>query len=233
MKLNAHVNQIVDCDSWKQHRPPKKPDIQWKDGRSAKELARFVTTSLPDMPSEIEGKLVTFVDETAVFDWDAEYVTELPGIGEGRNHDAVFFNEDIVVCIEAKADETLGNLIQEEMRNASVNKLGRISDLLKMIFKGGFKEYGNLRYQLLTASTGAILEAKKRGVKTVILLVIVFKSEEHTTKEKIENNNADIQRFLNATAAVDCNGLKKIPNNSDINLYFDKIEIELHPVKSI
>lgn len=227
MKLNAHVKNITDCDSWKKHRPPKKTDIQWKDGRSAKELARYITAALPDMPSEIEKVLIDFVDKDAAFDWDAEYVTKLPGSGEGRNHDAVFFYDDIVVCVEAKADETLGNLIKEEMDNASVNKLYRISCLLSMIFKGGFKKYDNLRYQLLTASAGTIAEAQRRSVNTAVLLVIVFKSEKHTMKEKLECNNEDIQNFLEAVNAVNYKSLKKIPNNTEVNLYFGKIEINI------
>lgn len=227
MRLNKHIDNIVDCKSWEKLRPPKKPDIQWKDGRSAKELAKYITNALPSMPLELEDILKNFVDEDAVFDWDAEYVTQLPGAGEGRNHDAILYNDDIVVCIEAKADETLGNLVGEEMKRASVNKLSRLCSLLKILFKDGFKDYADLRYQLITASTGTIIEAQKRGTKNAILLVVVFKSKDHTTKEKLENNNMDIQKFLSATNAVDFNSLKVIPNNTDVNLYFGKIEIEL------
>lgn len=227
MKLNKHINNITDCESWKEHRPPKKPDIQWKDGRSAKELAKYMTSAFPQIPSELENILQIFVDENAEFDWDAEYVTKLPGNGEGRNHDAILYNDDIVVCIEAKADEVLGNLIQEELKEASVNKLYRISSLLKILFQDGFKHYDNLRYQLLTASTGTILEAQKRGVKNAVFLVIVFKGINDTTAEKLENNNLDIQSFLEATNSIEYKNLKKIPNNTDIDLYFGKIEIEL------
>lgn len=227
MKLNEHKDKIVDCKTWQIHRPPKKPNIQWKDGRSAKELARYITKTLPNVPMEIEKVLKTFVDDDAVFHWDAEYVTKLPGSGEGRNHDAIIYNDDIVVCIEAKADETLGNLIGEEIKGASVNKLSRICSLLKLLFKDGFKNYDKLRYQLLTASAGTIIEAQERGVDNAILLVIVFKSENHTTKEKLESNNIDIQNFLKETNAVDYKNLKMIPNNTGINLYFAKIEIEI------
>ena len=227
MKLNNHAKHIVDCDSWAIHCPPKKPNIQWKDGRSAKELAKYVTSVLPDVPREIEEVLKKFVSQDSVFDWDAEYVTELPGSGEGRNHDAVLFNDDVVVCVEAKADETLGNLIGDELNCASINKLDRICCLLKMFFKDGFKQYADLRYQLLTASSGTVLEAKKRGVETAILLIIVFRSEKHTTKEKLENNDMDIKKFLTATNAIDYKGLKRIPNNTGIDLYFDKIVIDI------
>lgn len=227
MKLNDHEEHIVDCDSWRMVRPPKKPNLQWKDGRSAKELAKYMTSALPNVPREIEEVLQNFVGMDASFHWDAEYVTELPGEGEGRNHDAIIYNEDVVVCIEAKADEPLGNLIEDEIDGASINKLSRICSLLKMLFKNGFKKYAELRYQLLTASTGTILEAQKRGVDNAVLLVIVFKSEKHTKQEKLDNNDKDIQKFLNVVNATDCKNLKKISNNSDVNLYFGKIVIEI------
>ena len=53
------------------------------------------------MPVEIESALSTVVSVDAAFDWDAEYVTKLPGKGEGRNHDAVLYNEDIDAFLEA------------------------------------------------------------------------------------------------------------------------------------
>lgn len=221
-----HAENVIDCDSWKEKRPPQIPDIHWKEGRSAMELARYVTSAMPNMPREIEEVLEFFVSPSSVFDWDAEYVTKLPGSGEGRNHDAIFYNNDIV-CVEAKADETLGNLISDELNNASINKLSRICCLLKMLFKGGFKQYAGLRYQLLTASTGTILEAQKRGVDKAILFVIVFRSPKYTTKEKIDSNDKDIQYFFSATKAIDYKNLKKIPNNTGIDLYFGEIVIDL------
>ena len=67
MKLNKHVDEIVNCKTWQKLRPPKKPDIQWQDGRSAKELAKYITKDLPSMPLEIEDILKLFVDEDATY----------------------------------------------------------------------------------------------------------------------------------------------------------------------
>ena len=223
MKLNNHPENIVDCGSWKQVRPPKKGDLQWRDGRSAKELAKYITNALPSVPAEMEDALQTLVPADVVFDWDAEYVTALPGKGEGRNHDGVLFGDGIVVTIEAKTDETLGNLIGEEMENASVNKLHRISALMDRLFEGGFKTYQTLRYQLLTASVGTLLEAEKRAVKTAVLLVLVFKTDGDVAEEKLQANHKDISDFLEATKAYPENNLMVIPNNTDIKLYFKEI----------
>ena len=223
MLLKKHPNNIIDHESWYNVCPPKKGEKQWADGRSAKELAKYMTKNLPSVPAEIENAIKTIVPAKAEFEWDAEYVTNLPGIGEGRNHDAILFNKDIVITIEAKADETLGNLIEEEIKTASVNKLYRISSLLEYIFKGGFKDYQNLRYQLLTASVGTILEAQKKNCKTAVLIVLVFKSNGKVTEEKVTANHKDVEAFLNATKAYKENGLYVIPNNTDIKLYFKEI----------
>ena len=229
MKLNRHPQNIVDPDSWKQVCPPKKGDIQWRDGRSAKELAKYMTKCLPAIPTEIEQALEKIASPISQFDWDAEYVTALPGKGEGRNHDAILYNDDIVITIEAKADETLGNLIDEEIQNASVNKLNRISKLLEYIFGGGFKEYHGLRYQLLTAAVGTLLEVEHQNkedgkhIKTAVMLVLVFKTNGDVTEEKIASNHKDIENFLEATNAYDENGLKVIPNNTGTKLYFKEI----------
>ena len=226
MLLKKHPKNIIDHDSWYNVCPPKKGEKQWADGRSAKELAKYMTSKLPSVPAEIENALKMIVPAQSEFDWDAEYVTNLPGIGEGRNHDAILYiDNDIVITIEAKADETLGNLIKEEIKAASVNKLHRISSLLGYIFKGGIKDYQNLRYQLLTASVGTILEAQNKNCKTAVLIILVFKSNGKVTEEKVTANHKDVEAFLNATKAYEENGLYVVPNTTDIKLYFKEMVI--------
>ena len=223
MKLHKHEKCITTVEDWETVCPPKKGEIQWKDGRSAKELAKFITASLPAMPAEMEAALKDLAPADAAFHWDAEYVTALPGFGEGRNHDMLLYNDELVVTVEAKADETLGKLVSEEMHGASVNKLHRISELLRILFKGGFRDYPSLRYQLLTASVGTILEAQNRGVNTAVLLVVVFKTNDNVKNENITDNHRDVLAFLKAANAYDEHGCAVIPNNTDVKLYFKEI----------
>jgi hypothetical protein len=225
VKLKGHHKGITNVEDWYSLCPPKKGEKQWVSGRSAMELAKYVTKNLPYVPIEIENALKTLIPKNVMFEWDAEYVTDLPGKGEGRNHDAIFYNSDIVVTIEAKADETFGNLIGEELHNASVNKLHRISEMLRCIFKGGFKEYGKLRYQLLTASVGTILEAQTRDIDTAVLLIVVFKSNGNIEEDKLAKNHGDIEIFLEAAGAYEENGFMVIPNKTGIKLYFKEIII--------
>ena len=72
MKLNKHLNGIYDVESWFKISPPKKGAKQWADGRSAKELAKYMTANLPIVPKEIEDALKGVGSTDAIFDWDAE-----------------------------------------------------------------------------------------------------------------------------------------------------------------
>lgn len=209
---------------------------QWKDGRSAKELARYMTANYPIVPQEIENALSFVVDKNADFDWAAEYVTDfLPfglGRGEGRNHDAFMFNSNIVVGIEGKADESLGSqLIGDALENASDNKKQRINGMIQMLFGDSPENHKSIRYQLVTASVATLLEATKKNVKKAVLLIIVFKKNGCYSEAKINANNADIKRFLANISAEQINDYFIIPTaygrENNIDLYFKHIEIDL------
>lgn len=229
-------NGISDLQSWFQLAPPMGGAKQWKDGRSAKELARYITNSYPNMPQEIENILCRFVDKKAEFDWAAEYVTEFQpfglGKGEGRNHDAFLFHPDVVVGIEGKADESLGEqLIGEALKGASDNKKQRINGMIQMLFGDSPENHKNIRYQLVTASAATLLEATKKNVHKALLLVIVFKKHGCYNEEKIAANKADIQRFLNEISAKENGEYYTLPTaygaKNNIDLYFKYIEISL------
>lgn len=223
--------QITDINSWFALKPPMGGKKQWKNGRSAKELARYMTKNYPDVPKEIEDLLLKFTSVGSEFEWDAEYVTDFEkyglGKGEGRNHDGMMVNGDIFVGIEGKADESLGNLLGEELEKAGSNKMDRIKGIIKMLFDDEAEVHKELRYQLITASTATLLEAKERNLSKALLLVLVFKKEGSYSPAKIERNNADISNFLNETNAEPKDGYWEIPNKTGIDLYFRKIEIEL------
>ena len=224
-------NGIIDIDTWFKKCPPMGGAKQWKDGRSAKELARYMTKNYPAVPDEVENLLLNFTPADSEFEWDAEYVTSFEkhglGKGEGRNHDGMMVNSDIFVGIEGKADESLGNLLGEELENASNNKMTRINGMIEMLFDDGAESHKNLRYQLMTASTATLLEAKERNLSKALLLVLVFKKNGSYSDLKIERNNADVANFLTETKAEMVNEYWKIPTKTNIDLFFKKIDIVL------
>lgn len=229
MKLCAH--RINDVDTWHQYAPPKEKEKHWKVGRSAQALAAYMTEALPELPTEIEALLGRFTSKDAELHWDAEFVTALPGKGNGRNHDAVIYNEDIFVGIEGKADESFGNkYIAEELVGASDNKRSRIEQLTKMIFGDAPEAHPTVRYQLLTACAGILIEARKRGIQNALFLILVFKKEKAYSQAKLIENNKDLNAFLRELQAAEIeNGLYILPTRygkaHEIDLYMKKIEI--------
>ena len=47
-------DELSTVELWKKKAPPMGGDKQWKDGRSAKELAKYMTSDYPNLPSELE-----------------------------------------------------------------------------------------------------------------------------------------------------------------------------------
>ena len=133
MKFKA--NGVFNIDSWFDVAPPKEGKRQWKPGRSAMELARYMTSDYPNVPREIEEVLLNFTTADAEFYFKGEHKTEFArhglGTGEGRNHDAFLWHSDVVVGIEGKADEPFGSdYIKDAVKSAGENKMRRINLLL-------------------------------------------------------------------------------------------------------
>ena len=233
MKLRD--NGITNVETWEIKAPPMGKSRQWVDGRSAKELARYMTKNYPQLPTEIENILKEFVRDDSEFDWAAEYVTRFEpfglGRGEGRNHDAFLYNDELVIGIEGKADEPLGSqLIGDALKDATPNKVQRINGMIQMLFGGTPEAHKDIRYQLVTAATATLLEATKNNVKKALLLVIVFNSSK-CSEEKLERNNKDIDNFLRDISAKNIGEHYIIPTRygeeTGVELFFKKIEISI------
>lgn len=237
MKLgrNCGNGNIVDLESWFQYAPPKKGAAQWKDGRSAKELARFLMQDYPNLPEQLVVALQGLTGNDSCFTWAGEYETSFAkhglGTGTGRNHDAILYNQDLFVGIEAKADEPFGDkYVGEEYDAASENKKKRIRGLIEMIFGGQVAEHINIRYQLLTACGGTLLEAYEKGVQQALFLIIVFKKNGCYTEDNDTQNQSDLGVFLDKVGAILLqNGYYSVParfaEKHGIKFYLKKIEI--------
>src|SRR5690554_6834946 len=113
--MHIHKNfdpnkEIKTIDDWFRECPPKQKNKHWKDGRSAKELARYLTMVLPKVPLElynIFSKFSSMDQITVAPEYVTSFVTKGFGSGEGRNHDSLVLMKDAVIGIEAKADEGL------------------------------------------------------------------------------------------------------------------------------
>jgi hypothetical protein len=200
--LKDRTGQIIN--DWTAWTPPKQLH-HWKAGRSAMELARcWFKSGTPQCPPELEALLATNTYTTNLeFDEGyPEFVTALPERGEGRNHDLMLKahtpTASGVVGIEAKVDEPFGKKIGEYWQEAKASTKPtrvpeRIQALLEIVFgaqaQPDVQPWCDLRYQLLTAVAGTLLQAANEQVPLAIFVVHEFPTV--LAKPQLMKANAD------------------------------------------
>ena len=227
IKISKNNNIITTVEEWYQFAPPKAKEKHWKDGRSAKSLALFMTDK--NQVKKLEDILVELeYDTNGVISCTPEANTVLPCKGNGRNHDLLMIGEDFVVGIEAKVSEPFGEEISTELIEASDNKKNRIDTLANKLFGCKINEVKDgleLRYQLLTGVYGTLLEAENNKKSKALFLVIVFTDGLTSEDENAVNrNNDDFKNFcqqigLSAEGGTIC--------KSNVALTIKKVEISL------
>ena len=227
IKISKNNNIITTVEEWYQFAPPKAKGKHWKDGRSAKSLAQFMTDK--NQVKKLEDILVELkYDTNGVISCTPEANTVLPCKGNGRNHDLLMIGEDFVVGIEAKVSEPFGEEISTELIEASDNKKGRIDKLANELFGCKINEVKDgleLRYHLLTGVYGTLLEAENNQKSKALFLVVVFTDGLTSEDENAVNrNNDDFKNFcqqigLFAEGGTIC--------KSNVDLTIKKVEISL------
>lgn len=245
-KSGSFIRSVAD---WFRLAPPKEGLRQWKDGRSAKELAKawFPQPGSPQVPAELIALLNSSSDliNTEILEGTPEHKIPLDNFrGETRNADLVLVgkrgNSKISINIEAKADEPYDQTIAEKLRSVK-NSRSKIPDRIDLLCQALFGETPesnpkllSLRYQLLTGCAGAMIEASKIGAGVAVFVVHVFISDAVDDK-KVRLNDIDYIRFLKRMGYT-CTGNMydgtligplKVPGGpfvpSDIPLYVGKI----------
>jgi hypothetical protein len=165
----------------------------------------------PTVPPEIERILLSHsrLEGLKLIRAIPELVTPLPERGEGRNHDLWILGktsrEQATICIEAKADEPFGNHTVAEYRDLTMRRREqgistraseRIDALLRMV-GGDLSVWGLVRYQLLTAICGTVLQAQKDGSDLAVFLVHEFRTP-LTSEENLSRNKKDFELFVAA-----------------------------------
>ena len=213
MPLHKRQKQITSLADWKQLAPPKSDD-QWVTDRSAMEVARaWLHDRGNSLPPEVSRVLEAHPHFGRIRAWSGEPEAKLrfdAFSGEPRNTDIAVIAEDsfgtYVLAVEAKADEpfadtvadTLAMALERKLKNPRSNGIARIEQLAAAILGArldGEPKSGDLRYQLLTATAGALCEAERRGADRAVLLVHEFITS-RTDDKKHRRNAQDLQRFL-------------------------------------
>ncbi|BCG46797.1 hypothetical protein GEOBRER4_n1611 [Citrifermentans bremense] len=211
---------------WEDWTRPKR-EYQWKEGRSAMELAKaWFRGDTLSVPAELQTLLLStsWLRGVKLLSGVPEKVTRLPQRGEGRNHDLALIGEATVhrltVCIEAKADEAFGNeTVAEYWRRAmkrresgiSTKAPERIQALLQMVGETGVpteSRWGAVRYQLLAAICGTALQAKLDSSSLAAFVVHEFHTD-LTFMENLSRNHRDFERFVQTLCS---DGITVAPN---------------------
>ena len=98
VNLSKKGNQINSVDDWYNYAPPMKKDIHWKDGKSAKELAKYIIEANKYLPQELEVLLIKIgCRPSGELQGEPEAITGLKSRGQGRTHDLLLVKENEVV----------------------------------------------------------------------------------------------------------------------------------------
>lgn len=83
----------------------------------------------------------------------------------------------------------------------------------------------NVSYQLLEASSGILIEARKAKANKAILLICTFVNGNNANVKKIIKNIDDIYQFKSSLEKYSKNGFYNLPSYGDIDFYIKHIEV--------
>lgn len=210
--VEKNGQRLSTLEQWFDLAGPKGGDLHWKEGRSAKESAKSWLAAAPDLPAEIAATLSSHPDIGTLGAWRAEPEKRVPiddFRGEPPNIDVLLVGSDpngpVVVAVEAKADEPFGETVDETLEDARTRLDGnprskgvaRIERLLAALFgkTTNDRDVLELRYQLLTVTAAAMIEAERQSARRAVVMVHEFATD-RTTDEKRTSNSRDLERFV-------------------------------------
>lgn len=219
IEIRGHAGELIrSFNDWETHAmPPDRKLKHWKEGRSAFELGRiWMEKGEPCVPAEFLHILEshTATRGTVIGHGITEHETILPFGNRGpRCHDlalyAVHNGSGITICIEAKADESFGGTVAEELLKARKRPATRFPERLDWLTRSllgvpAFNDEGRavlsdvisgLPYQLFSAIAGTLLEAEINKATKAVLVVHEFRTA-LTTDAKMEANASALDGFL-------------------------------------
>jgi len=249
VRIHKGGHDIHSIDDWFEYAPPKMRERHWKDGRSAKELARsWVRKGYACPPEEMRLLLeATFNGEITFHKAKPECVIELDDFpGENRNCDLVLLlgiGQRMVVNVEAKADERFGDDTIGDYYDRTANSRSNVPARIRQLSLALFGRVPDavirgLRYQLLHAAAATLIEAAANKAELGLFLVHEFQSA-NLSSAKLKKNSTDWENFVRvfpelAGAQVEKNqilgpvsvmGGGRVP--SSVPLYLGKLVTEL------
>ena len=225
--IQKNKQAIHTKEQWFQFAPPEGGEKQWAPLHSAHEFARYFELCDGFVPSAIDSFLDQLGIRSSYFDSEPERITSLCEHGFGKNgprhHDLLMWSDEAVIGIEAKATETLDEYVTDKCKKDGVvhyaeNQRKRYPGLCEKLLNRPIEECSSIRYQLLSATAGTLIEAERLGVGKAVVLVVLFKSE-IVDEAHIQGTRQDIINFSEF--------LERQPNGSYRTPFMPDIELSL------
>lgn len=241
-------NIITGIDTWLKYAEPEGGEAQWKEGRSAMEFARYMTSS-DKLPAEIHDYLKAIGIKDSEYICSPEHITAFPpsfGKGGGRHHDGLLISNSAIVGIEAKVSEPFDKSVSvwinsgrgmDSKGNRNLRILESLSLLRNQRITSVDDSAKSLMYQLISASVGTIIEAANNGKDKAVVLVIEFVGDicdngNHKKYIKdINKNNRDYEYFIKYLGISECvdseRNIKVEYDSKTITVWYKKLSIEV------
>jgi hypothetical protein len=212
--IGKHGTVITTVESWFDAAPPKGGKKQWVSGYSAKELAQAWCGSgkvvIPAAMKDLLASAGVTRDMVLLQAWPEKRVRFDRFPGESRNVDLAIVGlqpdgSRVAISIEAKAKEPFDGTVYEKLaaalkriaREQPSNFPSRVHQLGRALFqphKPGDPPLGEIRYQLLAATAGALAFANQAEASAAVLVIHEFGDLDLTEAEK--QNAADLDVFV-------------------------------------
>ena len=197
--------EINDLCKWFELCPPKEGIEQWKDYRSAKEMAKFWLDqkNCEEFQQFIRKTIPDFTYDHII----PESASIFDRYRSPRKHDLYIAGKDnkSIITIEGKADESFGNndfekelneSIKEKIKKPNSKKFDRMIELYLNYFNNnGYGYIFGIMYQLLHWFAGSKSDAIRIGTNNFIMVLQEFKSNE-TDDKKQQKNHSDFENFI-------------------------------------
>ena len=234
LTIQKDGREIYTNGGWFRAAPPEGKEKQWVPSYSASELADYFLRYKGFLPPEIDFYLTEIGIASESFSSEPEYCTGLEregfGGGKSRQHDLLIVSDinEVVIGLEAKAREDLDVFVTEKGDNPlTPNQEKRYAGLCEKILGQKIDSCINIRYQLLSATAGTLIEADKRQIKKAVLLILLFKTPV-VTDEHVVSTKKDIDSFVsllekNNNGSYKCKNFKR-----DIDLYIKYLVVDMN-----
>ncbi|MCA2991695.1 hypothetical protein [Gemmatimonas sp.] len=203
---------IVTLEQWFELAGPKGKDVQWVDGRSAKECARAWLEELDTVPPEISQLLQQLDGGPLVVERvEPEALLTFDGHGGPRCADIAMWATNtrgpVAITVEAKADESFDRLLPEvlvaglerRLKLPASGAFARATELVQALFGSrgkGEPRLDQMRYQLMTAVAGTLAMAQRHNASRAVVIIHEFHSTQ-TSRTKLQANARDLDVFVN------------------------------------